>query len=94
METIGGGIVLEPAANKHKRFNDEIIEQMMDKEKGNHGKMYALLGSLAGLPSKAIKDMKGVSDEHKEMVLAILALLENSPPEVYAYDMYLILLRK
>ena len=33
---------------------------MMDKEKGNHGKMYALLGSLSGLGSKALKDMKGV----------------------------------
>jgi len=39
METIGGGIVLEPAANKHKRFNDEIIEQMMDKEKGSLDKL-------------------------------------------------------
>ena len=35
MSTIGGGIIIEPSAKKAKRFNEEYIEELRIKEKGN-----------------------------------------------------------
>lgn len=34
METIGGGIIIDASPKKHKRFNDELIEVLKLKEKG------------------------------------------------------------
>lgn len=48
METIGGGVVLEPNPTKKKRFKPEVIEELRCKEAGNsedviemHAKSYA-----------------------------------------------------
>ena len=35
METIGGGVVLEPNPPKRKRFNRETIEELKLKESGS-----------------------------------------------------------
>ncbi|KXG77027.1 selenocysteine-specific translation elongation factor [Thermotalea metallivorans] len=35
METIGGGIILEPNPRKHKRFKEDTIEELKIKEEGN-----------------------------------------------------------
>lgn len=35
VETIGGGIVLEPNARKKKRFSDEAIQELLSKEDGS-----------------------------------------------------------
>lgn len=35
LETIGGGIVLEPNPRKKKRFNEEAIEELLKKESGS-----------------------------------------------------------
>lgn len=35
LETIGGGTILDPNAHKHKRFKDEIIDELLFKEAGN-----------------------------------------------------------
>lgn len=37
LETIGGGIILDPNAHKHKRFNTEIIDELLIKETGTQG---------------------------------------------------------
>lgn len=34
LETIGGGVILDPNALKHKRFKEEIIEELLFKEAG------------------------------------------------------------
>lgn len=35
LETIGGGTILDPNAHKHKRFKQEIIDELLFKEAGN-----------------------------------------------------------
>ncbi len=35
LETIGGGTILDPNALKHKRFKDDILEELVFKEAGN-----------------------------------------------------------
>ncbi len=35
LETIGGGIILDPNAVKHKRANDDVINDLMAKSEGN-----------------------------------------------------------
>jgi len=35
LETIGGGTILDPNALKHKRFKEDIIEELLFKEAGN-----------------------------------------------------------
>ncbi|WP_024620477.1 selenocysteine-specific translation elongation factor [Metaclostridioides mangenotii] len=34
METIGGGVIIDPSPRKHKRFDDKVIEALKVKEKG------------------------------------------------------------
>ncbi|MDR1774214.1 MAG: selenocysteine-specific translation elongation factor [Clostridioides sp.] len=34
METIGGGVIVDPSPKKHKRYDDEVIEVLKKKEKG------------------------------------------------------------
>ncbi len=35
METIGGGIIIDPKANKHRRYQQDVIEEMIIKEQGS-----------------------------------------------------------
>jgi selenocysteine-specific elongation factor len=35
METIGGGVILEPNPNKHKRFKEDTLEELKVKEEGS-----------------------------------------------------------
>lgn len=35
LETIGGGTILDPNAHKHKRFKQEILDELLFKEAGN-----------------------------------------------------------
>ena len=35
VETIGGGVVLEPNARKKKRFSDDAIQELLSKDKGS-----------------------------------------------------------
>jgi selenocysteine-specific elongation factor len=34
METIGGGVIIDPVARKHKRFDEKVIDALKVKEKG------------------------------------------------------------
>lgn len=35
METIGGGVIIDPSPKKHKRFDDKVIAALIVKEKGD-----------------------------------------------------------
>ncbi|MCR1954091.1 selenocysteine-specific translation elongation factor [Clostridioides mangenotii] len=35
METIGGGVIIDPSPKKHKRFDDKVIDALIVKEKGD-----------------------------------------------------------
>ncbi len=39
LETIGGGIVLEPNASKHKRFKDDVLKELDTKMQGDMGQI-------------------------------------------------------
>ncbi|MBN2794922.1 MAG: selenocysteine-specific translation elongation factor [Clostridia bacterium] len=70
LETIGGGVILDPNAHKHKRFKDEIIDELLYKEAGNpseiienlilkHSHSFLNLEEyvkLSGLPIEEIKE--------------------------------------
>lgn len=49
LETIGGGIVLDPNAVKHKRFKDEILEELESKMQGDMSQIleHALMKNAA-----------------------------------------------
>ncbi|OPL08085.1 MAG: hypothetical protein AVO33_00045 [delta proteobacterium ML8_F1] len=42
LETIGGGIILDPRAVKHKRFDEGAIEDMLHKEEGSMDQLIVL----------------------------------------------------
>ncbi len=35
METIGGGVIIDPSPKKHKKFDEKVIEALKIKEKAN-----------------------------------------------------------
>ncbi|MBO5461450.1 MAG: selenocysteine-specific translation elongation factor [Ruminococcus sp.] len=56
LETIGGGVILEPNSVKKKRFRDEVIQELRQKEEGS-------LADVLELHLKALKDtMPAVSE--------------------------------
>jgi len=74
LETIGGGIILDPNAHKHKRFKDEIIDELMMKESGAQGDI------VENLLIKASEDFMTADDLSKKLGLQkeeILNLLET-----------------
>lgn len=49
LETIGGGVVLDPHPSKHKRFKDEILKELEQKLSGDEGQILeATLLKLSG----------------------------------------------
>jgi selenocysteine-specific elongation factor len=37
LETVGGGIILDPNAHKHKRFKEDVLDQLVNKSEGDKG---------------------------------------------------------
>lgn len=66
LETIGGGIILDPNATKHKRFSNEIIEELEAKNEGNTHEVIEslILKHSEKLPTiKSISLQSGISEE-------------------------------
>lgn len=74
METIGGGIVLEPNPNRKKRFDDRVIEELKRKESGSLGDVMELhikehadtmitLAELAKIMAHSAEELKEYLDE-------------------------------
>ena len=77
LETIGGGVVLEPNPRKKKRFNEEAIEELLKKESGSLADVCELniraetedlitLKDLAKNMSHSAEELKPYLDELKE----------------------------
>ena len=77
LETIGGGVVLEPNPRKKKRFNENAIEELLKKESGSLADVCELniraetedlitLKDLAKNMSHSIEELKPYLDELKE----------------------------
>ena len=86
VETIGGGIVLEPNARKKKRFSDEAIQELLSKEDGSLSDVLETviqeeLNSLYTVPTLA----KRLSHSVEEITPALSALVEEG--RVYPVDL-------
>lgn len=77
METIGGGLVLEPNPKIKRRFRDDVIEELKRKESGSltdivemhvkeHGDSLITLSELAKLTALSLEEIKEASKELKE----------------------------
>lgn len=77
METIGGGIVLEPNPNKKKRFDQKAIEALKRKESGSladvmelnikeHGETMITLSELAKIMAHSVEELQEYLSELEE----------------------------
>lgn len=79
LETIGGGIILDPNAHKHKRFNSDIIDELLIKETGAQGDIVENLlikTSEAFLTTDLISKQLGMQKE--EVLTHLDELIENN----------------
>ena len=86
VETIGGGIVLEPNARKKKRFSDEAIQELLSKEDGSLSDVLETviqeeLNSLYTVQALA----KRLSHSVEEITPALSTLVEEG--RVYPVDL-------
>mgnify|MGYP002239258268 FL=1 len=69
METIGGGVVLEPNPERKKRFQQDVIEELKQKESGSsediielhvkaHAETMVTLGELAKLTALSMEEVE------------------------------------
>ena len=78
METIGGGVVLEPNPKRKRRFQDDVIEELKRKESGStedviemhvkaHGETMVTLAELAKLTAlsleEVVEDVNSLEDQ-------------------------------
>lgn len=67
LETIGGGVILDPNAHKHKRFKQEIIDELLFKEAGREDEIIEnLIKKHSGefLNLDEIVKLSGISKEN------------------------------
>lgn len=76
METIGGGVILEPNPGVKKRFHQDVIDELKRKESGSvadvielhireHGKTLITLAELAKMTALSEQEIKEAADELK-----------------------------
>jgi len=72
LETIGGGIILDPNASKHKRFNEKLIKDLIAKNKGNKSEIIEdmILENSENLPT--VLDISKQSGLEKTEVSTII----------------------
>ncbi|CEH33149.1 selenocysteine-specific translation elongation factor [Romboutsia lituseburensis] len=89
METIGGGIIIDTAPKKHKRFDEKVIEALKIKEKGELEDILEeyLKRNLNNYPSK--KDIMSYSGESEQNVNIALEKLINSNKITLINNMYM-----
>ncbi len=77
METIGGGVILEPNPKIKRRFREDVIEELKRKESGSvtdivemhvkeHGDSLITLAELAKLTALSIEEIEEASKDLKE----------------------------
>lgn len=89
METIGGGIIIDTAPKKHKRFDEKVIEALKIKEKGELEDILEeyLKRNLNNYPSK--KDIMSYSGESEQNINIALEKLINSNKITLINNMYM-----
>ena len=77
METIGGGVVLEPNPKIKRRFREDMIEELKRKESGSvtdivemhvkeHGDMLITVSELAKLTALSVEEIQEAAEELKQ----------------------------
>ena len=75
MTTIGGGLVIDPAPQKHKRFRQEIIDAIAELESGESS---FLLQKLGEMQCAQVKELEQISGMGRERINAHLESLRQN----------------
>ena len=77
MRVLGGGVVLDPAAAKHKRTESELVNRLQRALEGNPEEIVqdALIASVTGLIRPRIVQKTGLVEQ--EVALALKALVDD-----------------
>lgn len=86
MSTIGGGIVIDPAAKKHKRFRPEVMKQLEELESGEGS---FLLQKLTELQCARVKDLEQLSGMGREKITGHLQALHSDNKVCLLADQWL-----
>ncbi|MGO0900622.1 selenocysteine-specific translation elongation factor [Clostridioides difficile] len=89
METIGGGVIIDPSPKKHKRFDEKVIEALKIKEKGELKDIIEeyLKRNLKNYPN--IKEIMSYSGAHEEHVKKALETLISESKVFIIGNMYM-----
>lgn len=89
METIGGGIVIDTNPRKHKRFDNNVIEALKIKEKGELSDILEayLRNNSRNYPN--IKEIMSYSGESEENIKKALEKLINQEKVICINNMYM-----
>ncbi|PLX96039.1 MAG: selenocysteine-specific translation elongation factor [Desulfuromonas sp.] len=74
MTTIGGGVVVDPAPVKHKRFRDDVMASLKELESGEKS---FLLQKLAAQPCLRLKEFEQLAAMGRERIGDHLEALQN-----------------
>ena len=86
MYTLGGGMVVDPAPEKHKRFRAEVMEQIKELESGEGA---FLLQKLGELQCAKVKDLEQISGMGREKISSILQGLQQENKVQLVVDQWL-----
>jgi len=95
LETIGGGVILDPNATKHKRFSEEIISELEAKNEGDKVEIIErlLLKHSFEFPNiKSITLQSGINEEVVKEILSDLIekdIVKKFSNEIFLHSSYL-----
>lgn len=88
METIGGGVIIDPSPKKHKRFDNNVIEALKVKEKGELKDIIEeFLKTNLNYPSK--KEIMSYSGAHEVEIDKALEALTDENKVIVINNMYI-----
>ena len=77
LETIGGGVILEPNARRKKRFDEESLSELRRKEEGSIGDICELHIRKSGNSMLSLSELAKITSNSKEELLPYLDELER-----------------
>jgi len=86
MFTIGGGIVIDPNPVKHKRFRQDVMQQIKELESGEGA---FLLQKLGELQCARIKELEQLSGMGREKITSLLHSMQEDKRVVSLADQWL-----
>ncbi len=75
LETIGGGLILDPNAVKHKRFKDDILKDLEVKSQGNPSAVIEKALERLSMEFPLVSDIVKQSGTQEETVIEVLSRL-------------------